>query len=81
MEGVDKLKWILIVLPGREWPDRPPVEQRQGLCQNRYVVGVDVLMQTIVDVCRSELLCYVACTAVPRSNRTFGYSRKLLCRP
>ena len=73
MEGVDRVKWTLIVLPGREWPDHPPVKQREGLCQNRYVVRVDVLMQTFVDVCCQELLYYVACIAVPRPIGNFGY--------
>ena len=60
---------------GCDRPDRLPVEPRGGLCQSRYVVSVDVLMQTFLDVCCEELLYYAASTAVLRSNRNFGISR------
>ena len=61
--------------PGRNRPDRPLVEPRKGLCQSRYVVSADVLMQTFVDVCCQELLYDAACIAVPRPNRNFGINR------
>ena len=59
---------------GRDRPERPPVEPRQGL---RYdVVSADVLMQTFLHVCcEDQLLYYAASTAVMRLNRNFEINR------
>ena len=69
---VDTLRWALI---RRDKPDRPPVQPRWGLCQSRYVVNADVLMQTFLDLCCDELMYYTASIAELRSNRNVEITR------